>query len=380
MIGRLVWCLVPLWCLLCSAVVSPTKVNLREARVTGVYRKTLDRAYDRLVMWCVVNNWSRPDEIIHDFDTLNKMLSTHVQYLYDEKFGVSAGRLALLSVQNKYRHTKSQLHYAWDAVKSWEMLAPVSLRVPMPFLVMRAIFSYAMLRGFNSYGADARDWICFGIGVFLSFTGLLRPGEFCTLTAGKCAAPGSSLHSLRDKVMMTIVNGKNRRVFGRIQIAISEHDVVARWMTWLLAGMHPDARIFTGGAAKFRSLMKLACKALNITHLKFSPASLRAGGATFFFSDGVEFGKIKYRGRWAALHTLEHYVQEAAAALVLVRLEPEILTIIEQLVEFGSVFDAPPQAPWSLFFSRARQLNPRRRRHGHRSIALGGALGRTSRL
>ena len=122
--------------------------------------------------------------------------------------------------------------------------------------------------------------------------------------------------------------------------------------------MPPHARYSPGGTAKFRQLFKQAVTALGLEHLNLTPGGLRAGGATFKFTTNVlDLGKLKFRGRWASLTTLEHYVQEAAATLIMLRMTEKQTICLESFVAAGEKFQEPPLLPWSVFFHRSRQQN-----------------------
>ena len=123
--------------LLCSAAAPPllSTLNLQKARVSAGYRHVLDSAFRRIKAWCVVHDRQQPEQLSDENQLMADMLVEHVQYLYENQFGVASGRQAILSVQTKYRHLRGQLTKAWDSVKSWESIAPVNLRVPIPFLI-----------------------------------------------------------------------------------------------------------------------------------------------------------------------------------------------------------------------------------------------------
>ena len=89
------------------------------------------------------------------------MLARHLQYLFEGNYGVSAWRQAMLAVQLRFRHLRGQLTLAWDSVRSWEHIAPIQMRVPMPWLVLEAKFRYAMLQGFETQNSLRRDFISF---------------------------------------------------------------------------------------------------------------------------------------------------------------------------------------------------------------------------
>ena len=268
-------------------------VNLQRARISDGYRRTLDKAFDKLSIWCVVHDRPLPQSLEGDHPGINALLVDHLQFLFDEQFGVSSGRHALLAVQTRMRSLRGHLTQAWDSMRAWEQLAPISLRVPIPVLVLEAMFIYAMLAGFSSMGNAARDWISFGLGLITSFDGLLRPGEWCALTARKVLMPSSRLQRLVGRGLLTISNGKNRRVFGRIQIAMVDSPRVMAWLSWLTHGMEPHQRLMPGGTAAFRRMFKRCVEALGLEDMRLSPASLRAGGATARFAAGMDLGQLK---------------------------------------------------------------------------------------
>ena len=227
-----------------------SKVDLQEARLSAGYKQILNTAYVRLVDWCNCHSEPQPTDIQNDPRTMSDMLARHLQFLFDGNYGVSAGRQVLLAVQLKFRHLRGQLTLAWDSIRSWEHIAPIQMRVPMPWLVLDAMFCFAMLKGFEASGTWRRDLISFAICLGLGFDALLRPGELALLTPQKIALPDSRLHGLVKSGLVTITNGKNRRTFGRIQIAAVYDTRVIKWLQWMIAGMEPNARLLPGGTQK----------------------------------------------------------------------------------------------------------------------------------
>ncbi len=359
MTTRLVLLLFLLSCRYSNAV-GPEHVNLQQARVSEAYRNSLDKSYCMLRGWCVIQNRKLPEHCLEDVEGINKLLVDHIQFLYEEKRGVSAARHVVLAVQTKFRALKPFLGEAWDSVKSWEQIAPVCLRTPVPPLVLEAMFSFAMLLGFaTKCEKTAREWISFGVGLRVCFDALLRPGEWAQLVASKVAVPSDRLHGLVRCGLCTVLNGKNRRVFGRIQVAIVDDQVALSWLSWLVKGMRGDSRLFHGGPGKFRSLFRKVVVALGLESPKITPAGLRAGGATHkFVTNALDIGRLKYRGRWASLNTLEHYLQEASAQLAMLQLEDSVLTRLSGICDRAVVFQAPPGQPWQSFFSRPSRRVP----------------------
>ena len=195
-------------------------------------------------------------------------------------------------------------------------------------------------------------------GVLVSFDALLRPGDWGALTADLVALPAMGIQGLSKHAILTILNGKNRRVFGRIQVAILECPTAVAWLGWLSKGMASGVRFAPGGTGKFRELFHEAARGLGIADLCLTPGGLRAGGATYKFANEIlDIGRLKFRGRWAAMHTLEHYIQEATATLVMMHAGRTEIEFLEAFVRSGAVFLKPPDLPWACYFSRRRQAN-----------------------
>ncbi len=156
-----------------------------------------------------------------------------------------------------------------------------------------------------------------------------------------------------------MANGKNRRVFGRIQIAVLGDKSCLDWLTWLIRRLPAGLRSMPGGTAKLRKLFARTIDVLGLEGLGLTPASLRAGGATHKIAvEELEVGQIKCSGHWASLNTLEHHLQEAGAVLTVMKISEETLARLERIAELGTKFSQPPTQPWWLYLSRGRQLQP----------------------
>ena len=157
------------------------------------------------------------------------------------------------------------------------------MRIPIPFLVAEALFTYSVARGFQEQGQTGRGWICFAISVLCCFSGFLRPGELVALCPEYIRLPGLGLHGLVDKAVICIQTPKTRRSLGRQQVATISDDRAIAWLRWLVRDMEVGSRIFPGGTLAFRRHMRVALEALELSSSGFTPCGLRAGGTTFLF-------------------------------------------------------------------------------------------------
>lgn len=78
--------------------------------------------------------------------------------------------------------------------------------------------------------------------------------------------------------------------------------------------------------------------------------------ASHLHQEGVELAEIRLLGRGKSLQTLNHYIQEVSAALVLRYLSVGALTHVDEILASAHLLRLPPQLPWHHFFSRRHQI------------------------
>ena len=66
---------------------------------------------------------------------------------------------------------------------------------------------------------------------------------------------------------------------------------------------------------EFRTIFESILKSLNLDGLGFKPSSLRRGGATCAYDNGMSFEKLVTKGRWQHLQTARIYIDAASQAL-----------------------------------------------------------------
>ena len=105
--------------------------------------------------------------------------------------------------------------------------------------------------------------------------------------------------------------------------------------------------------SEMRKLMTMALDALHLSGLSLCLASLRAGGATELFKRSANLAIVQYAGRWSSLRTLQHYIQEAAAAQTLVRLDAETRVIVQMLQRHMQFLGFVPPTRRAAIFSNS---------------------------
>jgi hypothetical protein len=185
------------------------------------------------------------------------------------------------------------------------------------------------------------------VAIPLGLYGLRRPGELTALRAKHV------LHCA-TKTVVTITSPKTRRAFGRYQFSLVDHPLTARWLAWLLEGVHPELKVFLFGTGALTRHLRQLLSYLGAP-TGFSAGSLRPGGATALLLNGMAVDQLRFRGRWRSEKTLEHYVQEAMSVRILGQLDAETTARIQALLALHPGGVAPPSLPWTAFFNRDRQ-------------------------
>lgn len=287
------------------------------------------------------------------------IICVFIQSLYNEnpKTKLFMARHALLAIEKSARNLKGKLSECWEVIESWRQEVPGSLRPPMYLPAMLAMAVTGRLLAEASSGHDALLWWSFGVLMEVGFFGLLRPIEILKLTRGHVSLPGELLSNALGFATCMIDNPKNRRQFGRVQFAVIRSANASWWLAWLCAGLTAPEKLWPASAGEFRNRFKRVLEYLQLHNQKFVWASLRAGGATYLFMNGLDPPRIKFYGRWASEKSVGHYLQESVAFQLAHNTSLRSQKLIAAVLKGASDLLTPPA--WSLHACYPRQASRR---------------------
>ena len=187
----------------------------------------------------------------------------------------------------------------------------------------RPVLSAPSLRALSSL-CLLWSWYRF-LGVTLTgFLGMLHPAEFLVLKRRDLVLPSDSLHS-EPVFFVHVTNPKTWR-FARRQHCKIDDPLVLLYVERAFAALSPGESLFAGGSFAYRKRWDAALHRLGIATGQSSrgatPAVLRGSGATYMFLSTEDLPRVQWRGRWAQLKTVEHYIQEVAAQTLVAKLDP----------------------------------------------------------
>ena len=246
---------------------------------------------------------------------VDEILEQYIRQMHskDKRSSLRLAKHAVLMVQITRPRLRKSLQTAWNSIKSWEEQRPSNFRPPLPIPLLVAMVCKARIFAQNSRGPERVLWHVFATLLMVGFFGMLRPGEIFNLRPGDINL-ANSLSLCSGFAVLRIARPKNAHQMGAQQCVERRHPDAMNWLAWLKnRGHSQESAGWPSNPTKFRNLFSRVCQSLNISQLRLSPGSLRAGGATWLIDEGFEVSRVRFMGRWAHLRSLEHYIQVARA-------------------------------------------------------------------
>ena len=188
----------------------------------------------------------------------------------------------------------------------------------MPASILAALVSLSLMWGWPQFAALS----------MLAWTCLLRPIEFLSASRRHLVLPSDLLRSL-PPYFLQIPNPKTRNTSAKQQSARGDDHDTWRLLCAVFGNHRPEDKLWPATPAKFRKLFDFIMGELGLADL--TPASFRGGGATALLEETENPPLVQRRGRWLNARTMDIYLQELQAALVLPSLSPEARYKIQML-------------------------------------------------
>ena len=110
-----------------------------------------------------------------------------------------------------------------------------------------------------------------------------------------------------------------------------------------------EARVFAGSISTYRKQWNSILAKLEIPFQQrlhgATPGVLRGSGATYLYHFSEDINWVAWRGRWSRVRTLEYYLQEVGAQILIHELRPRAKARIEFLA------DASGPVLWHFLFA-----------------------------
>lgn len=331
--------------------------HLRLSRYSSSYRSRLLEGGDSLRKFLAKEGLKLKRLIAESPATIDQCLEKYVVSCHNKKKDGKSLRLAkhsILFVQVLRPDLKHNLRRSWETVKSWEETIPSGLRTPLPLCMLMSMMCRARMEAeeHQSQPQVLTKWLTFSALLGLGFFGLLRPGELLSLRRRHIAL-ANSLTFARSAVTVAIEKPKNFRQLGSTQFVSVKQTDVCNWIAWVCADKSSNELLWPHSHSEFRRLFQNTCQMLLVKRSTYTPASLRAGGATYYFDETMDTGRLRLMGRWASLQSLEHYVQVGKSQQLLQTMSEKTICRVKTLIRRGCFLLALPAAKVSLIEPQA---------------------------
>ena len=257
------------------------------------------------------------------------------QYVIDQHSigsGAAMSRVkhGLLGCQHLAPQLRGKLCTPWENMRVWQEQKTSKLRPPLPVPVWVLMVGLARGRGIVSdVKVKQKEWFFMAVLLELGLLCMLRPGELMKLKHSDFAMPGQ-FNLSNSKVAIQVTSPKNRRQFGDSQFVCLQNPNTIIWLESLVVE-GSEAPFWPASRYTFVKMFKQLVQDLGVSSCHFTPASLRPGGATMYYNQGIGIANLRFMGRWTAEKSLEHYIQQAMATQILNRLQPVAISRLRSL-------------------------------------------------
>lgn len=315
--------------------------RLRNANLTPAYRRGLRTA----AFWLYNLACSLGARLTRDTPApqVDRVLERCIDVAYQRGEKLYFVRLGLIGLQRAFHLSGPLLRGSWAAIRGWRVLQPVRSRVPMSKSILKALLVVLLATGKSFTGRAREGYWAAMLATWISFEGLLRPGETSVLRVSDlCFPDGVAGVDSQEGLVVTIRKPKTRRLWQTQFVLIKCPELIA-WLLWWCEGVPRDRLLFRMGRRQWYRLFKLGLERLLLQDRGFTLGSLRSGGATWHFRTYENLSTLQYLGRWARADTLRYYLHEALTVRVEAESRPEAKRHLEFALEHVSVLDKPPR-------------------------------------
>lgn len=248
---------------------------------------------------------------------VDRALAVYIQACYDARSSFTYVSQALSGAVHQRPDLRHRLPISRQCLRGWEKTRESASYPPLTW-ELTVVMACTLAR--SGYPGPA-------IAMLLAFDCFLRVGELTRIRFTDIVMPNDPrtgrAHSTMAVVLRTAKTGKLQSV------GVADPDVARLVAMWARSPVvhsnpsDPDPRLFAFSPDFLRRLMYQASAALQLP-TRYTPHSLRHGGATDDFLRHGSVERVQFRGRWKQLESVRRYVQMARAVLSRRQVPPHI--------------------------------------------------------
>eukprot|EP00973_Karenia_brevis_P012371 1680267-Karenia_brevis.AAC.1 len=154
-------------------------------------------------------------------------------------------------------------------MRSWKQSRPSGHRIPLPFILLQAMFIMCLELGFKG-GANKGHFFCMAVLIRIGFFGMMRPGELVGLRGSDVTIVDQGVSC--PTAVLIIRRPKTKDTFGRTQFSTVTDICSIKWLRWLVWDLAPYTKLWAGSTGSFRRIRHMVLKELDLHRLGITPA------------------------------------------------------------------------------------------------------------
>ena len=233
---------------------------------------------------------------------LDESLAQYLDHLFLDDRPITYAGHTLSALKRFHPRLRWKIPLAKQFFSNWRQIYVTRQAVPMPVEVLMALAGVA---------AASKDW-SFCVLLLLGYSAFLRTSEMVTLSLRKII-----WSSATGQIILALPATKTSRMKDE---SVEITDPFATVVLQKLINSGKKDRIWSGTARLFRQQLKLYLDFLKLSSVNFTPYSIRRGGASYAFSQGITFDALLVLGRWQSIKTARVYLDSGRSSLVQLQL------------------------------------------------------------
>eukprot|EP00435_Cladocopium_sp_Y103_P026272 s118_g6.t1 len=251
---------------------------------------------------------------------LDESLASFLEHLWLDDISITYAGHTLSALRRFYPQLRYKMPVARQFFSNWKSVHTPKQAVPMPATVALALAGVAL--------AVHEEELAFLI--LLGFVAFLRTGEIAGLTTTRIQVDGPT-----GQIILALPATKTSKL--KME-SVEVEDVNLAALALHVLARHPGGAIGNLTPNLFRSKLKLLLATLDLTHHNFTGYSLRRGGASHAFTQGLHFDRLLVMGRWQSIKTARQYLDSGRAALVQLQFSAATLELISHFQQQAADF------------------------------------------
>jgi hypothetical protein len=298
-----------------SAVDDPLVLML--SCVTHATQAKYLKAVDRFADWCATCGVDVRSAALLDYHMARYMVR-----LWNDGYGKAEATAVFYGLDMLVPGMKYKLPWAARCLRGFCRLCPSTPWPPLPYPATVAISGWLAVNA-------AHHRLAMAVSVLLSFDCYLRAGELLGIYYEDVATGSDRRVGLKesDRVHIHLRVTKTGEHKG-VEVQCSQ---VKQLLLQVKRAAKPGDRLFPWSRSTHSTWFKKACADLCLSP-DYVHHSLRHGGATRDYLNGMTIGDIMVRGRWVASKSATHYIQQGRQLLMM----HEIPLIVDRFGREGS--------------------------------------------